>query len=459
MWRTLLLGVLVPCAAFGQSNWQDGGMPWQTVGIRQVYSDELRDSLSVIGQITLDNNYAEPVIGSYANGAWNVATRVSGLAYTILYYGDTLLIGGTLTGVGATPVSKVAAFYGGSWHSFGTFGDEQAQGGGIRKLKLIDGVLYAVGGFQYADGQLCNGITKRENGQWVNVGSLTDVSSEPILVDVIGYQGEIYATGAISLAPNGENGIIRFDGSTWTAPGGGIRGGVAGGLCMAVFNEELYVGGSIYRNAGNVGHMIMRWNGAEWNSVGGHLRDQNNDTIGAARCYALLPYRDKLLVAGGFWYAGGIPASRFAIWDGIRWCGTGDEWEGYGESLTLFDDTLFMASGNEVNGMPVNRVAKWVGGPIEGSVCTMVGVPEDLAGQNVPSVYPNPGHGLFTLSAPGLAKTPYRIVDPLGRVVSQGLLGPQGVTQLDLEHAAAGLYNVILEPVKGGVLGVKFIIQ
>jgi len=445
--RALWLGLWllsIPC--FAQDNWRDASMPHQTVGIRQVLDDEISDSLIAVGLITEVGDYGTLSMLRYRSGRWSTFGTASGWVYTAVHYGDTLVVGGNLRAVDGITVSRIAAFFNGQWHPFGTFGDigEDLGNWSIRKLRVLDGTLYAVGSFEFADGHLCNGIARRENGQWVNVGNLVDNGGDPILVDVIAYQGDIYACGSVCVAPSNNCGIIRFDGTAWSAPGGGILGGVGSGLCMAIYQDELVVGGSIYRGAGNAGHMIMRWNGQEWLGLGGHLRDQNNDTIGAARCYALLPYADKLLVAGGFWYAGGVPASRFAIWDGTNWCGTGDEWEGYGESLTIFDDTLFMASGYEVNGNPVNRVAKWVGGAIAGNTCTSVSLGEPAA-PKPPAIIMDSGGGHFILRTGLLAPWSLTIVDAQGRVIRSERTTGSGEQPIDLTGQPPGLYSIILK--------------
>jgi len=441
--RALWLGLwLLSLACLAQDNWSDAEMPHWTFGIRQVYTDPLSDSLIAIGEVTEVNDFGTPSLMTYKRGAWSTKLQPRGALRTAVRFGDTLVIAGGLWEVEGIAVSRIAAFYNNSWHPYGTFGDTLGNWG-IRKLRVLNGTLYAMGGFEFVDGQLCNGIAKRENGQWVNVGDLEYIAADPILVDVIEYQGDIYACGAVSLAPDGARGIIRYDGTSWTAPGGGILGGPSGGLCMAIYQDELILGGTIHRSAGNAGHMIMRWNGEEWRGLGGHLRDQNNDTIGEARCYALLPYEDKLLVAGGFWYAGGVPASRFAIWDGNNWCGTGDEWEGYGESLTIFDDTLFMASGYEVNGLPVNRVAKWVGGAVEGVDCTTVGI-EEATSQIAPVILTGPGEGIFTLRLGQAISLHFTVVDAQGRIVRTGRTDSAGEAPIDLALRSPGLYCVIV---------------
>lgn len=438
-------------------------MPWQTVGVRQLYVDPLTDSLLVVGQITNTNNYAEPIIGRYRDGQWTIhATAGNGWVYTAVRFGDTLLIGGSFTAMNGHPVSRVAAYYDNSWHSFGVFGSEQDGSGSgvIRRLQILDGELYAVGGFHYADGHLCNGIAKRVNGQWVNLGSLASSSSaQPILVDVIKYQGDIYAGGAVSLFPNGENGIIRFNGTTWDSPGGGILGGISSVLAIAVFQGELYAGGSIYLNAGNAGHMIQKWNGSDWSPVGGHLRDHNNATTGAARCLALLPHDDRLLVAGGFWYAGGVPSEAFAIWDGERWCGYDYDWSGGIEDMVFFQDTLFVACGSTVNGDSTRRVAKWMAGAIQGEACSEpVGIPT-IADNASFSLYPNPASTHTTFTWNGKGRVEHQLFDSTGRMVRSGSTVGFGEVTIPLDGIPPGLYHLCITAPDQPPVSLQLIVQ
>ncbi len=370
----LVLGL--PAFASAQFNWADAGMPGRSLGVRQLYVDPLENTLYVLGIITEGGtDIGNQIVMRYNGSTWDSTLVFQGHPYTAIRYGDTLIIGGNNLVIGGLQPSCTVAYYDGEWHSYGEFSN-----GLCRKLRVIDGELYAIGGFDFADGNYCNGIARRVNGQWVNVGFLeSEFSDGANLTDIAKYEGDLYVCGGLNMMPNGENAVARFDGSSWTSPGGGVLGGVAAGRCLTVYDGELYMGGSIYQSAGNAGHMIMRWNGSEWNGVGGSFQDQWGTTEGAARCYALFEHEGKLLAGGGFFYAGGIPANKFAIWDGERWCGTEDTMSGEGESFAVYNDTLYMASGTVVNGDSTNRVIKWIGGPVEGGECSEpVGVVEEI---------------------------------------------------------------------------------
>jgi len=431
--------------ASAQNNWVDAGMPGRTIGsLRLALDSEL--GLLAMGHITVTNDYGAPVIPHTNTAEWDTLTGFRGSITDATRYGDTLLVTGNLYEVlslGDTiPFSGIAAYYDGAWHAYGTFQSTSL----VRRLKVLNGELYAIGAFRYADGQECNGVAKRLGGQWVPVGQLAvePATNTPNLTDAVLYQGDLYVCGSINLAPNSERGIARFDGLNWSAPGGGILGGVAGGRAMAEYQGELYVGGSIYLSAGNAGHMIQRWDGSTWRAVGGHLRDGNNTTDGAARCYALFEHEGRLLAAGGFQYAGGVPAQTFAIWDGERWCGTGDTISNESHSIALHNDTIYLASGRVVNGDSTNTVVKWVSGPLQGNVCSEpVGVVE--AASIEPSAFALHPSAFGAWTVLGLAPGPCRldIYDGKGALVHQTTIAidAQGKGRLQLSDLAPGVYS------------------
>lgn len=442
-----LLGLAFLCLAMPASpqyNWADAGMPGQTVGSLRLSVDPVL-GLVATGLITETNNYYAQIIPYYRDGAWGILRGFRGNVQDATRFGDTLLVCGTLSAVieedgDSIPVSRIAALYDGGWHPYGAFDPN----GSVRRLKVLDGELYAIGSFRYADGQECNGVAKRVGGQWVPVGQLQVIppTSTPILTDAIKYQGDLYVCGVINLAPNGDNGIARYDGQNWSAPGGGILGGVSGGRAMAIYQDELYVGGSIYLSAGNVGHMIQKWNGSAWSPVGGHLRDWNNSTSGAARCYGLLEHDGRLLAAGGFQFAGGVPAQTFAIWDGARWCGTGDAINNESHSIALYNDTIYLASGRVVNGDSTNTVVKWVSGPLQGSVCSEpVGV-EELNADDSFSLFPNPASAHVMLHQRSSNQARFEVLDAFGREVSRGAVRSNETIVLEVQDWAPGLYHV-----------------
>lgn len=443
MRRYAWLALLACSTAFSQ-NWVEAGMPgYNPTNLIKLVVDSLEDRLLVVGYTTVTGMNSEQAILRYREGAWDtIGTFYGGLA-DAERFGDTLVVAGasSLYAVNDVSVQGIAAYYSGAWHPFGSFDL------GIRKLKLINGELYAIGGFSYVDGQLCNGIAKRVGGQWqcFDPPPQTQSGGGPDLYDAEWYQGQIYACGNFSFNANGENDIIAFDGSAWYAPGGGLTDGLGNGRCLTVYQDELYFGGGFTVQNGNAGNCIMKWNGTEWSGLNGDLQGYFGDNQTLATAIDFLHHDGKLLVCGEFSYVAGFQANRFAVWDGSKWCGYSDT---FGDnstcrSMAIYHDTLYAACGFELNGQPINQVVKWVGDPaFDGEYCNAsIGIQE--SGAQVPMRLVSLGAGLFRIHLAEPAELRYRIVDAAGRAVDpwrSATVGQEAV--VDLSTYANGLYLV-----------------
>ncbi|HMN04600.1 MAG TPA: hypothetical protein PKD45_02645 [Flavobacteriales bacterium] len=185
----------------------------------------------------------------------------------------------------------------------------------------------------------------------------------PTWVDIALYQGNLVVTGTTVFEGLPFKHIIQYNGQEWVPLGPGIQTGMGGGGTLAVYNNELYVGGIFRLSEGNAGHCIMRWDGQAWYPVGTSVQDETggyNYAIGVRK----LIVKDGLLFAcGGFHYAGNVPAAFTATWDGDRWCGFGGSMDPfYGAmSMGFYGDTLFVGCGYMADGQPVNRLVRYIG--------------------------------------------------------------------------------------------------
>ncbi|MEZ4791394.1 MAG: hypothetical protein R2811_15465 [Flavobacteriales bacterium] len=397
----------------------------------------------MVGYTTVTGENSEQSIVRYQDGVWDtLGTFYGGLADSERF-GDTLVVAGAsnLDFVNEIPIEGAAAHYDGAWHPYGSFDL------GIRNLKLINGELYAIGGFEYVDGQLCNGIAKRVGGGWhcFDPPPMDQFGGGPDLYDAEWYQGELYACGNFSFNSNGENDIIAFDGSGWYAPGGGLTDGLGNGRCLTVYQDELYLGGGFTVADGNAGNCIMKWNGTAWSGLNGDLQGVFNDNLTRATALSFLHHDGKLLVGGEFSYVAGNQANRFAVWDGTKWCGYSDTFgpTSFCQSLAVYHDTVFAACGFELNGEPINQVIKWVGDAgFGGEWCNSpIGVEERPIGQDL-AMLPL-GGGIYQVQLPAGGHAAYvRVLDLAGRVVQDmGIVRTGDATSLvDLSMQAEGLY-------------------
>ncbi len=445
----IALAVLATTSASAQNNWVDAGMPYLSYGVRQLLSDTVADQLLAVGYIALVNDFNSPVIAQYDSGHW---TYIDGFAgggiYTVIRYGDTLLAGGYFHQIGGMPIDLIGAWYDSAWHAFGAFPTDD---GVVRKLRVLNGSLYAVGSFISVDGHTCHGVAKRVGGHWENLGSINyPVGDEPIVLDVCEYQGNIVVGGELNPVGLG-NDLIQFDGTNWVNVGDGLLDGVGAVTCLAVYHDELYVGGGLYVGAGSPAHGLVRWNGTEWRDVGGSMRDIYGTTEYNASASSLLVNDDKLLVGGAFGYAGTLHANQFAIWDGQKWCATGDSIGHKVESMAFYHDTLFITCGDSLNGEPANYVARWVGGAFE-QICEQVGIAEEASLPNaIITIGPEGGGGRTIFGLPdGFFQV--TVFDATGRqVASHWINSHDGRAQMEHITHAPGLY--LLRATGAGYIG------
>ena len=168
--------------------------------------------------------------------------------------------------------------------------------------------------FDKTDGKLKYTMAASGTPTFTDVGG---VGLNDVVFALAVYQGELYVGGSFTDAGGNPNAdyIARFDGTDWHSVGGvGLSNTV---LALAVYQGELYVGGNFTDAASITGaDRIARFDGTDWHSVGG---------VGlSSTVYALAVYQGELYVGGAFTNAAGITsANRIARFDGTDWHSVG----------------------------------------------------------------------------------------------------------------------------------------
>lgn len=161
---------------------------------------------------------------------------------------------------------------------------------------------------------------------------------------------------------------------------------------MAVYQNQLYVAGRFDAAAGNAGNNIQKWDGTSWSAVGGGTGGANGSIS------AMKVFHNKLYVTGAFTTAGSMPTTNVATWDGTNWCQFLDTFAlGCPIAIETFHDTIYVGgSFKTINGDTVNNIAKWIGGNYTAN-CTTTGISE-IENKEEISIYPNPSTGDFTIN-------------------------------------------------------------
>lgn len=163
----------------------------------------------------------------------------------------------------------------------------------------------------------------------------------------------------------------------WTPMGTGTAaGGVNAVRSMMVYDDgmgpALYIGGQFTSINGVAATNIAKWNGTTWSAVGGGV----NGTVFTMSVYDS-GAGPELYAAGSFTQAGGAPASRIAKWNGTAWAALGSGMNGSAvTAMHVFDDgggSDLYIGGNftTANGVPCFKIARWDGSvfsPLAGGI-------------------------------------------------------------------------------------------
>lgn len=420
-------------------------MPGSANTLQEVYATPDQDTLYYCGTLQLNDVswWASNSIMRLTAQGWDTIGVVHGIVYSVVHWHDTLVVGGAFTSVNDSPYTYLAAYVNNEWIRFGSVEDPS-----VRKLRVINDELYAVGGFQRIDGDTTVvGIAVRKGGRWHRVGN-SAAQLDPVMLDVTASDGSLAVIGTVGNEVG--RGIMQLVDSTWQLIGPGIQGGLSGAHSIMEYQGDLYVGGQLRMGEGNAGQDIMRWDGNQFHPLGSGLQRNLGDIATFSDCRAMQVHDGLLFVGGGFRFAGGIPADGVAVWDGSQWCGvpgTLTQGTDYVKSIAFYQDTLFVACGWLADGDSVNQAARFIGTTYVDS-CTG---PLSVLEPSSPStffIYPNPANEqvMIDLSPETRGAVLVDITDALGRTVWRT---PWRNQPVDVRPLPTGVYQITLRDEQG----------
>jgi len=305
----------------------DSGSPmqikyWDNIGWQQMPSslaNTIIGSPAAFGIATFKNDLF--IAGRFNIPGWNIARYneaenrwkrvgrgMNEYVYTAAQHGGDLYLGGRFITAGAVDAARVVRFDGVDHHPLGSG---------------VDNWVFAI---------------------------------LPFRDDVI-VGGYFSTAGGIPV-----NGIARWNKKTgWSDMAGGL-GGAPGALppsafALAIYEDDLIVGGNFTTAGGVPANFIARWDGANWHPVGSGMGGNSSPTI------ATLTVHNGELIAGGFFTAaGGEPANRIARWNGTQWSALAGGMNGGVLALCTHNGELFAGGGfNEADGNARHGLARWTG--------------------------------------------------------------------------------------------------
>lgn len=377
---------------------------------------------------------------SYFSQSWN--SLASGMNdWTTCMVEDTvknvLYAGGQFTQASGVNTSHLAKWNGSTWTSLGAGADAP-----LHSLAIINGDLYVGGDFFNISGIQAKRIAKFDGTNWtalgtgilgsvnaiteyngeIYAGSLAglhkwtgsiwqpiiegDETSEPYILDLEVYNGELYFTGYFTINGNSSNlNIAKWNGSQLVDLNVDLDNGSASTL--EVYNNELYVGGVFSSVNGNTANCIVKYNGSNWQSIAG----ATGGVFGfETSVNALKKFNNKLYVGGNFNAFGSVAANFIVEFDGANYNSLSSGTNERVICLASYNNNLVVGGRfPQAGGLTMNNIAEWT---------TQLGIFEQNLDKEV-LIYPNPNKGDFEIkldeSITGIVRC--EIVDLTGKIV------------------------------------------
>jgi hypothetical protein len=220
-----------------------------------------------------DGNQFSPVgINGNYGVTWNGPSSPQVYVFDLIEFNNELFVNGFFTSAGGNLLTSfgMARWNGSTWQSAGS------TIGILGEFCIFNNELYFGG---YGD----INIYKWDGNDWPIVATHNGAG----IVAMTTYNNSLIATGTFT-SINGipANNIASYDGSQWSALGGGLEwpSNNLGGSCLAVFNNELYVGGLFTIAGGVTCSNLAKWGPTSYidyapESAGLHLPVVTNGTL------------------------------------------------------------------------------------------------------------------------------------------------------------------------------------
>lgn len=284
-----------------------------------------------------------------------------GAIYTVAISGcQDVYIGGRFTFIGDIIANNIARWDGRQWFTLGNGVRADGRNAAVTAIVVNGEDVYVGGAFDSAGTKEATNVARWTGLDWVALGPGLGRAGDTVLTlavdgNTLFAGGRFLVSGSLTTGP-----IARCDlgNSRWSAMGPGLGGDTIFVADIALYGQDLFVGGKFTR-AGQVGLKNL----AHWNATTASWRDVGGGANGIVEAVAV--QGNDLYVGGNFTQAGAIPAANIARRDLIEgtWHPMGSGLSGSVTGIDVTGGRVFAVGRFRNAGtQAVNRIAVWEAG-------------------------------------------------------------------------------------------------
>lgn len=453
-------------AAANIAKW-DGGS-WSALG------DGVDDAVTAIaalgpdvyagGNFATAGNLPANNIARWDGAAWSpLGEGLDGPVFALAAGADDLYAGGDFTTAdGSVTANKIARWDGAAWSALDLGLDDV-----VHCIAIKGTNVYVGGNFTEAGGESAFGVARWDGSGWFPLGDGVGNADTNASVTALGFAGEaLFIGGSFILAGTaGATNVARWDGTQWTALGGGVNQPV---VTLAVGGTDVYFGGSFTRAGDQPSYHLAQWHDAPPPpndnfeariALSGSLVVTNGDNTGGSKQMDE-PYHSGIYGGRSVWWSWTAPASDTVTistagtaFDTVLAIYTGAELSALTEVASNDDDpdggVTSRVTFSAAAGTPYQIAVDGYNGEY-GNIALriVVGVPPAITAQPQSQTVPAGANVTFSVAATGTAPLSYQ-----WRLAGTNLPGAtaSSLTRTNVQLADAGNYSVEVANSAGSV--------
>ncbi len=428
--------LIIPCLTNGQT-WNNLGSGMVGCGPTGFFPlDKFYVGASCVGTSTFTGITISGICTLVGSQIDTLDSGLSGYVYDATWFNGQLIVGGNFSYAGpppfGVPFTKDIAAWDTSTNLWSSLTPAAGLNSSVECMETYNGNLYIGGMMTSVNGVVCDRLAKWNGSTWSDVGGGVNGSFEQVNT-MVEYHGWLYVGGDFSMVGAANlpaSGIAKWNGTQWDSVGGGV-GGWINALEVDTVNDLLYAAGAFTFAGDSVAFGVAVWNDTIWRPVGTGL-----DTLWATT---------DLEMFNGELYACGATVTVTTFGDtlknihkfnGTKWVSVNGGANNSTLYMEVFENNLYVGGAfSEVGyGIPANRIACY------GTTCpTSVGISEQPP--PVPfSMYPNPSDDVLHIRTQDPSEMIFRLYSSAGKLVKEQKFRSQ--LEYSTSTLSSGTYTV-----------------